>query len=108
MVVDSSPPDIPAMVEKTMMLGADADADGKKDEMKLPVCVSDASSGEGTGTGTGNGTGNAQDNLEAVASQASAAPVLTLSKVRAIALVATVTGASFLNVRTILDPTHSH
>lgn len=42
---------------------------------------------------------NGEDELDVIASHRSAAPVLTLSKARAIALVATVTGASFLNVR---------
>lgn len=55
--------------------------------------TSDESSGEGEVASEGD------DGLEVVASHRSA-PVLTMSKARAIALVATVTGASFLNVGT--------
>lgn len=51
-----------------------------------------------SGESSGQAASDADDGLQVVASHHSA-PVLTLSKARAIALVATVTGASFLNVR---------
>lgn len=63
-------------------LKSDARSD---DDRERPT--SDESSGDGASVG--------EDEL---ASRVSSAPVLTLSKARAIALVATVTGASFLNV----------
>lgn len=66
-------------------LKSDARSD---DDRERPT--SDESSGDGASVG--------EDELDVVASRVSSAPVLTLSKARAIALVATVTGASFLNV----------
>ncbi|CAN8103232.1 unnamed protein product [Discula destructiva] len=77
------------MAEKTSMRTEVVQGDAQLRDTESDRPISNESSGEDAS--------GPEDGLAVVATQRSAAPVLTLSKARAIALVATVTGASFLN-----------